>query len=158
MSEIQVSQQGYDQLMQELNELRNVRRPQIREAIQRAREYGDLSENSEYHAAKDEQGRIESRILELESVLSRVRVVEIPKEVSTVALHTRVRLKNEGNGETVEYAIVSGQEANMAERRLSEHAPVARALMGHKKGDTVSVTIPRGTVKYRVLAVLPLEL
>jgi transcription elongation factor GreA len=158
VSDIQVSQQGYDRLIQELNELRSVRRPQIREAIQRAREFGDLSENSEYNSAKDEQGRIEGRITELEAVLAAVRVVEMPKHVSAVTLHSRVRLENTSTGARVEYAIVSGTEANWEENKLSEHAPVARALMNHRPGDIVNVTVPKGTVQYKVLEVLPLEL
>lgn len=145
-------------MIQELTELRTVRRPQAREQIKRAREYGDLSENSEYHIAKDEQGRIEGRIQELESALSCARVVEMPKNVSSVALHTRVRLKNVQSGDEVEYAIVSGQEADMAVRRLSENAPVSLALMNHKKGDVVGVTTARGVVRYEILDVLPLEM
>ena len=158
MSDIQVSQQGYDKMVRELHELRTVRRPQAREQIKRAREYGDLSENSEYHIAKDEQGRIEGRIQELEAIIGRSRVVEMPKEVSGVALHTRVRLQNVKTGEKTEYAIVSGQEANMAERKLSENAPVSQALIGHKPGDVIAVALPRGTVHYEILEVLPLEM
>ena len=157
MSDIQVSQRGYDGMLHELHELRTVRRPQAREQIKRAREYGDLSENSEYHIAKDEQGRIEARISELEQMLARSIVVEIPRHVSDVALHTRVKLKNEATGNEIEYSIVSATEANTAERKLSVNAPVAQALIDHKKGDVVSVTVPRGTVKYQIIDVLPLE-
>jgi len=158
VSDIQVSQEGYDHMVEELNELRTVRRPQAREQIARAREYGDLRENSEYHIAKEEQGRIEGRIQELEAMLAVARVVAIPRKVSKVSLHSRVRLQNVETGEQVEYSIVSGSEANMAQRKLSENAPVSQALMNHKSGDVVSVTVPRGTVKYKVLEVLPLQM
>jgi len=158
LADIQVTQEGYDHMVQELNDLRLVRRPQIREQIARAREYGDLKENAEYHVAKDDQGRVEARISELEQILAVARVVQTPRNVDKVCLHTRVRLENVATGEQVEYSIVSGSEANMAQRRLSENAPVAQALMDKRSGDLIKVAVPKGTVQYKVLEVLPLEL
>jgi transcription elongation factor GreA len=157
VSDIEVSQQGYERLAQELEQLRRVSRPQAREQIRRAREYGDLSENFEYHIAKDEQGHIEARITELEIVLSRAKIVQVPTEVSHVSVHTRVRLKNLENGRELEYAIVPPQEANSTERKLSVSAPVPQALLSHAKGDVVVVDIPKGKVRYEILDVLPLE-
>jgi transcription elongation factor GreA len=156
--EIEVSQQGYDSLVAELQELRTIKRPQAREQIKKAREYGDLSENSEYHIAKDDQGRVEGRIQELETILAHARVVDMPQNVSAVALHTRVLYKNLATGTENDYAIVAATEANVDEGKISINAPVPQALLGHKKGDEVTVVLKRGPVSYRILDILPLEM
>ncbi len=146
-----MSQEGYDKLVAELQQLENVELPRVRDAIAEARDKGDLSENFEYHAAKREQGRLLSRIRFKQNVLTHARVLD--KSLlngDTVQLLSKVELTNLANGHTVKNTIVSPHEANIREGKISIKSPIAQALLGKKSGDTVEVRVPAGIVKLRI--------
>jgi transcription elongation factor GreA len=143
-----------EKLKDELESLRTERRREVAERIAHAREFGDISENSEYDDAKNEQAMLEQKIAQLEERLNRARVIdkkEIPKGV--VAVGTRVRLRDLDAKQTVEYVIVGSAEANPREQKLSNESPVGRAIIGKKKGETVEVAAPRGSLKYKIMDV-----
>ena len=139
--------EGLEKLKAELEELTTVKRREVAERIKDAREYGDISENSEYDDAKNEQAMLETRILSLEEKLRSATVVDA-KDISTdvVGVGTAVQIKDEG-GKSVTYTIVGSTEANPAEKKLSNESPVGRALIGQKKGDKVSVQLPNGNAR-----------
>ena len=144
--------EGYDALKLELDTLRNDRRREIAERIRTAREFGDIAENAEYDDAKNEQAMLEHRIATLEERLASARVVN-KKEIPTgvVAVGTKVRLRDVDASETIEYHIVGSAEANPAEYKLSNESPVGKAIMGRKKGETVEVAAPRGSLKFKIM-------
>lgn len=146
--------QGYKQLEAELHRLKSVERPRIIQAIAEARSHGDLSENAEYHAAKEAQGLNEAKVAELEDKLSRAEVID-PSKLSgdTVKFGATVTLVDEDTEEEVKYQIVGEFEANVREGRISIGSPIARALIGRSKGDSVEVTTPKGTRSYEVVNV-----
>ena len=136
--------EGLEKLQAELEELTTNKRREVAERIKDAREYGDISENSEYDDAKNEQAMLEARILSLEEKLRSATVVDA-KDITTdvVGVGTAVKVKDD-SGKSVTYTIVGSTEANPAERKLSNESPVGRALIGQKKGDKVSVNLPNG--------------
>ena len=152
MKEVLLTAEGYEKLKEEIEHLSNEKRREVAERIKQAREFGDISENSEYDDAKNEQAMLEHRIAQLEERLASARVIETD-EVATdvVAIGTRVRLKDIDANETVEYFIVGSAEANPAERKLSNESPVGKAIIGRKKGETVEVAAPRGSLKFKIL-------
>jgi transcription elongation factor GreA len=152
VKEVILTPEGYDKLKEEIENLSTVKRREVAERIKHAREFGDISENSEYDDAKNEQAMLEHRIAMLEERLQNARVIEAD-EVTTdvVGLGTKVRLKDIDANETVEYTIVGSAEANPAEHRLSNESPVGKAILGHKKGETVEVAAPRGAMKFKIL-------
>jgi transcription elongation factor GreA len=147
--------EGLEKLKAELEDLTTTKRREVAERIKDAREYGDISENSEYDDAKNEQAMLESRIAALEEKLRSATVVEA-KDISTdvVGVGTSVKVKDEA-GKSVTYTIVGSTEANPAEKKLSNESPVGRALLGKGKGDTVSVQLPNG--KARELTIQKIE-
>lgn len=146
-----MSQEGYDKLASELKELIKVRLPEAIQAISEARDKGDLSENFEYRAAKREQGRILGRIRFMQNVLSHARVLPAAiQETDTVQLLTKVDLLNISTSKKVTYTIVSPHEANAREGKISIKSPIAKALLGKRKGDAVEVNVPIGTIKLRI--------
>ena len=152
--EILVTPAGLAALEAELEELKTVKRKEIAEKIKVARGFGDLSENSEYDEAKNEQGFIESRIAQLESMLKRVRVLD-EDEISddTVMMGSIVKVEDE-DGEVEEYTISSSTESDLATGKLSDESPVGAALLGKHAGDTADVTLPGGAViQYKVLEI-----
>jgi transcription elongation factor GreA len=152
VKEIILTAEGHDKLKEEIEYLSTVKRREVAERIKQAREFGDITENSEYDDAKNEQAMLEHRIATLEERLVSARVVtkkEIPTGV--VAVGTKVRLRDVDAGETIEYHIVGSAEANPAERKLSNESPVGKAIMGHKKGETVEVAAPRGSLKFKIM-------
>lgn len=152
--EIVVTPAGLVALEAELEELKTVKRKEIAEKIKVARGFGDLSENSEYDEAKNEQGFIESRIAQLESMLKRVRVLD-EDEISddTVMMGSIVKVEDE-DGEVEEYTITSSTESDLASGKLSDESPVGAALLGKHAGDTADVTLPGGAViQYKVLEI-----
>lgn len=152
--EVLLSLEGLKQLEQELIHLRTVKRLEVAERIKQAREYGDISENSEYEDAKNEQAFIEGRILVLEKTLRNARIIDDPVEGNTaVALGTTVVLKDLEFGDTLEYTIVGTLEADPAHNRISNESPVGRAIMGHAEGMIVEVDAPDGTIKYQILEI-----
>ena len=142
---------GLVKLEKELDLLRTVRRREVAERIKQALEFGDLSENSEYEDAKNEQGFIESRILQLENILRNARVLDIGEVTTeTVSLGTTVFLEDLESGEEIAYTIVGSAEADPDAGRISNESPVGRALMGQPVGAVVTVQVPMGNLQYRI--------
>lgn len=149
-----ITKDGYKELETELHDLKAVQRPVISEEIAIAREHGDLKENAEYHAARDKQSFIEGRISELESMVAGAEVIDVEKlEGDEVKFGAYVKLLDMNTEKEVTYRIVGEYEANMAKKWISIKTPVARALIGKKKGDEVDVTTPGGVKEYDVLKV-----
>ena len=146
--------EGYQKLETELQRLKGVERPRIIQAIAEARTHGDLSENAEYHAAKEAQGLNEAKVAELEDQLSRADVIDVTKlSGHTVKFGATVRLVDEDTEEKVTYKIVGEFEADVKLGKVSITSPIARALIGKGKGDVVEVATPKGTRSYEVLKV-----
>lgn len=150
--EFKMSQERYDELKKELEYCKTTRADEIAELIKEARGFGDLSENSEYDEAKNEQGKLYSHIAELENILLHAVIVEEgPEDSDKVSIGCRVIVTNLSTGKTMpEYKIVGSQEADAMHGAISEEAPFGKALMGARVGDEVSVEAPRGTVHYRI--------
>ena len=148
----EISPQGKAEAEAELAELREVKRPRIVAAIKAAREEGDLSENAEYHAAREEQGHLEARIRILEELLANAEVVEAPSG-DTIGVGSVVRFKDADSGEEKEITLVHRLEASMAEGKLSAESPVGKALLGASKGDKVTFETPNGAKNLTVLSV-----
>ena len=145
---------GYERLVDELKHLKTVKRPQVIRAIAEAREHGDLSENAEYHAARERQGFIEGRVAELEDKLSRAEVIDISSlKGSVVRFGATVRIIDEDTDEKTTYQIVGADEADIDSGLLSVISPLARALIGKKKGDAAEVSTPGGHRFYEIVSV-----
>src|SRR6185369_12548939 len=140
--------EGLERLKEELQELQTTRRREVAERIKEAREFGDISENSEYDDAKNEQMMLEQRIAQLEERLRSAKVVD-PKDISTdsVQVGSVVSVKDEKTGKSQKFTIVGSAEANPSESKLSNESPVGRALIGRKRNDVVSVQVPRGPAR-----------
>ena len=152
--EVVVTREGYDKLVHDLDELRTVKRKEVADKIKVARGYGDLSENAEYDAAKEEQAVVEARIADLEATPKVARVID-DSELSgdTVSIGMNVTIQEEGE-EPESYDITGSTEADMNLNRISDESPVGAALIGHKPGDEVDVTLPNGSiVTYKLLTV-----
>jgi len=155
--DVVMTHEGYQKLENELNELRTVKRKEVADKIKVARGYGDLSENAEYDAAKEEQAIVEARIADLEATLKVARIID-DSELShdTVSIGMKVKILAEGDDEdeAEEYDITGSTEADMNLNRISDESPVGAALIGCKAGDSVDVTLPNGNIiTYKVLAV-----
>ncbi len=149
--EVLLTLDGLTRLEKELDLLKTVRRREVAERIKQALEFGDISENSEYEDAKNEQGFIESRILQIENILRNARVLdEGDVDTETVGLGSRVVLEEIDSGEDFDYLIVGSAEADPERARISNESPVGRALMGQRAGETVTVNAPMGSVRYRI--------
>jgi len=147
-----ITEEGLQKLRQELEQLRSVERPEISRQIAEARDKGDLSENAEYDAAKEAQGMLEMRISKLEDMVANARVIDESKiDISKVQILSKVKLKNLVTNTTMEYTLVSEAEANLKENKLAVGTPIAKALMGHKKGEIVEVNIPAGKMKLEII-------
>lgn len=152
MSTIQLTPKGYKQLQEELVEIMEKTLPHAKDRLGKARAMGDLSENSEYHAAKEELGFADGRRREIEAILKQATVVEEQSNDDTVSLGKTVRVKREGADEEV-YDIVGEFEANPAERKLSSTSPIGAAFMGAHVGQTVTATVPAGTISFKILSI-----
>ncbi|MBR3514883.1 MAG: transcription elongation factor GreA [Lachnospiraceae bacterium] len=151
---IQISQEGKLKFEEELHELISVRRKEVAQKIKVAREQGDLSENAEYDAARDEQRDIEARIEYLENLLKNVEVIDESKsDRNTVHFGSKVKVKDLELGEEYTYAIKGASEADALEGKISNTSPLGKALIGRKKGDTIEVEAPAGTIKYEILEI-----
>ena len=152
VKEFKMSQERYDELKKELDYSKTTRADEIAELIKEARGFGDLSENSEYDEAKNEQGKLYSRIAELENILLHAVIVdETDMDSDKVSIGCRVTVTNLDNGKTLpEYTIVGSQEADVMSRAISEDSPFGKALMGRKAGDEVTVEAPKGVIHYRI--------
>ena len=145
--EIALTPEGQAKLEEELRHLETVRRREVGERIKEAKEFGDISENSEYDDAKIEQAWVEGRIAEINLILANVTIINSPKSTPTkVSLGSKVELEDVETGEIHMYQVVGSAEADPAHDRISNESPVGQAIMGRKKGETVQVTTPRGTV------------
>lgn len=142
---------GYKTLQAEYSDLVNEKRHSVAQRIQKAREYGDLSENAEYAEAKDEQSFIEGRILELEQILSNVTVIENSGQKDIVQIGSKVTVHL--NGKDVLFSIVGAQEANPMEKKISHESPLGQALLGKKIGSVVEVDAPVGKLNYKILSI-----
>ncbi len=154
MERVPMTLEGYKHLEEELHRLKAVERPRIIQAIAEARAHGDLSENAEYHAAKEAQGLNESRVADLEDKFNRAEVVDTAKLSGTsIKFGATVTLVDEDTEEKVKYKIVGDMEASVKDGKISISSPIARALIGKGKGETVEVTTPKGSRSYEILKV-----
>ncbi len=155
MSQVPLTAAGAERLKEELKELKSVKRPAVIEAIAEAREHGDLKENAEYHAAREQQGFIEGRIKELESVISNAQIIDVTKlpQSGRVVFGCTVDLIDVETEEEVSYQIVGDVEADISANRVAISSPIARALIGKEEGEDVAVEAPGGTKEYEVAAV-----
>ena len=152
MSKVPMTVSGEESLRRELERLKKVDRPRITQAIAEAREHGDLKENAEYHAAREQQSFNEGRIMEIEGKLANAQVIDVTAIPRTgkVIFGTTVDLVNVESGETVTYRIVGDDEANVKNNLISVSSPIARALIGKEEGDVVVVKAPGGDVEYEI--------
>ena len=155
MKDVILTPEGYENLVQELETLRTDRRREVADRIRTARDFGDIAENAEYDDAKNEQAMLEHKIAQLEERLAHARVIDTGDvDTSVVSVGSVVRLRDVEAKQSVEYHIVGSAEANPAEQKLSNESPVGRAIIGHKKGETVEVATPRGKVlKFKILEI-----
>lgn len=155
MQRFPMTKRGYEQLKAELNELKTVKRPHVIEAIAEARAHGDLKENAEYHAAREEQGFIEGRIQELEAKLSSAQVIDVTQLPKTgkVIFGVTVDLLNLETEAEIRYTIVCEDEADFKKGKISVTSPIARALIGKEEGDVAVVATPGGEVEYEIVEV-----
>ncbi|MFN4283858.1 MAG: transcription elongation factor GreA [Alphaproteobacteria bacterium] len=154
MEKMPMTPAGYERLVAELKQLKDIERPAVIRAIAEAREHGDLSENAEYHAAREKQSFIEGRVLELEDKVSRAEVIDASKMTGkTVRFGATVTLADEDTDEEATYRIVGADESDINSGLLSVAAPLARALIGKEPGDSVEVTTPGGHKSYEVVKV-----
>ncbi|PAU77714.1 transcription elongation factor GreA [Halovibrio salipaludis] len=149
---VPMTKQGEQALRDELYRLKSEDRPRVIQAISEAREHGDLKENAEYHAAREQQSFVEGRIQELEGKLGAAQVIDVTtiEKTGKVIFGTTVRLINMDTEEEVTYQIVGDDEADIKEGRISISSPIARALIGKEEGEEVSVQVPSGTVEYEI--------
>jgi transcription elongation factor GreA len=155
LKEVLLTPEGYEKLTQELEVLRTEKRREVADRIRVAREFGDIAENAEYDDAKNEQAMLEHKIAQLEERLLSARVIDVADvDTSVVSVGSVVRLRDVDAKETVKYHIVGSAEANPAEFKLSNESPVGRAILGHKKGETVEVLTPRGSkIKFKIMEI-----
>ncbi len=154
MQKIPLTKQGYDVLQEELKKLRDTERPAVITAIAEAREHGDLSENAEYHAAREKQSFIEGRINELEAIISSAEVIDpIGIASDKVTFGATVIIADCQTDAEKSYTIVGDPEADLSQGKISISSPVARALIGKQQGDTVQVQAPAGTIEYEIVEI-----
>ena len=149
-----MTQEGFDQLKKELEELKSVKRREISEKIRVARGFGDLSENSEYDEAKNDQAMVEARIADIESMLKNVKIID-QDELTTELIHigSKVQVKDVEFDEVCTYQIVGSSEADPSNGRISDESPVGKGLLGHKVGETVEIETPAGVMQYEILGI-----
>lgn len=155
MNKVPVTVQGHEQLQSELKQLKSVERPNVIRAIAEARAHGDLKENAEYHAAKEQQGFIEGRIKEIESKLSNLQVIDVTEidAKGRIVFGSTVELIEEASGNEIVYKIVGEDEADIKTGKISYTSPIARALIGKNEGDVVNFSAPGGEKEYEVVDV-----
>ena len=147
-----MSEEGYNKLVAELREMETIQRPEISRQIAEARDKGDLSENSEYDAAKEAQGMLELKISNLKAIISEAKIIDTSKlDTSTVQILSKVEMKNVKNGMKMVYTIVSESEANLKEGKISVNTPIAQGSLGKKVGDVAEITIPQGKITLEIV-------
>ncbi|QQG46270.1 MAG: transcription elongation factor GreA [Candidatus Niyogibacteria bacterium] len=149
-----LSQEGFDRLKAELKSLKNEKRKEIASRLEYAKGLGDLSENSEYHEAKEAQLENEGRIVELEDVLARSVIMSKAPAKNNVAIGSTVVVARAGSSDSFTYILVGSEESNPIKSKISYGSPLGRALLGRKKGEEVKVVAPRGEIKYKILDIM----
>ena len=148
------TEEGLNKLRAELSEMKGRGRTAIAHQIAEARDKGDLSENAEYDAAKDAQGMLELKISKMEEVIANARLIdESTIDVSKVSVLSTVRIKNKRNGATLEYMLVSEEEADLKQNKISVQSPIGKGLLGKKAGDTAEIAIPSGKIEFEILEI-----
>ena len=151
---IYLTKEGYESLKRELDELKKKFMYEVAQKIKDARELGDLAENSEYEEAKNEQGRIGSRIREIEEILSRAELIDVSNMDSNVInLGNKVLIRDLSSGEEMEITIVNPQEADIFERKISVDSPLGKALLGRRLGETIRIRAPKGVQRFQILGI-----
>lgn len=149
-----MSQEGYDKIRAEIKQLEEVERPEVIRQIQEAREKGDLSENAEYDAAKEAQGKLETKIAEMKAMLADAKIIDTSKvQTDVVQILSKVEMKNVKTGMVMTYTLVSESEANLREGKISVATPIAQGLLGKKVGDVATITIPQGIIELEILKI-----
>lgn len=149
-----MTQEGYNKLIEQIKQMESVERPRISAQIAEARDKGDLSENAEYDAAKEAQGMLEMKIAQLKDTLSNARVIDESKiSNDTIQILSKVKVKDTKSGRVMDYSLVSENEANIRQGKLAVSTPIGKALLGHKVGDVVEVTIPAGLLHLEVIEI-----
>lgn len=149
-----MTKDGYKKKMEEIAYLESVERPRISAAIAEARDKGDLSENSEYDAAKEAQGMLEMKIAKLKDLVANARLIDETKlNTDEVNILSKVKIKNTANGMTMEYTIVADSEANLKEKKIGSSTPIAQGLLGHKLGEVVEIKVPAGLMKFEIVEI-----
>ena len=154
MGRVYLTKEGYEKIRSELERLQTKERPVVIKAIATAREFGDLSENAEYHAAKERQAHLETKIAELSDKLLRSEIIDerkMPKDKAY--LGAKVTLKDQKSNQEIEYTLVSTDEADFEQNKISTQSPIGRALLGKGVGDQVEAKVPEGTHHYEILAI-----
>ena len=147
-----LTQEGYDKIVADLDEMKSTGRQKVAKAIAEAREKGDLSENAEYDAAKDAQGMLELRINELEKTLANARVIDASQlDTSKVTVLSKVTIKNVNSGKSITFHLVSESEADLKAKKISVNSPVGKGLLGKKVGEVATVETPRGNIEFEVV-------
>ena len=154
MNRIPMTVLGEKTLREELVTLKTVKRPEVIQAISDAREHGDLKENAEYHAAKEEQSMLELKIAKLKEVVSNARIIDESKlDTSKILIHSTVKLKNTTNNMEFKYTLVADSETNIKEGKLAVNSPIGRGLLGKKVGDIAEIEVPNGIMKFEILEI-----
>tara|TARA_B100000809_G_scaffold19731_1_gene17347 strand:+ start:15217 stop:15690 length:474 start_codon:yes stop_codon:yes gene_type:complete len=148
------SEQGLKKLKDELFQLEQYERPRVTQEIADARDKGDLSENAEYHAAKEEQSHLEFKIAKLKNVVSNARILdESQLDTSKVLIHSKVKIKNTTNGMEFDYRLVADSETDVRNGKLSVNSPIGRGLLGKKVGEIAEIQVPNGIMKFEIVAI-----
>ncbi len=152
MAIVYMTEEGYKKMMEEINYLESVKRPEISRQIAEARDKGDLSENAEYDAAKEAQGLLEMKISQLKDKVANARIIDDSKlNTHTVQILNRVKIRNTKNNMTMEYTIVTESEANLKEGKIASSTPIAQGLLGKQIGDIVEIKVPSGTMTFEIV-------
>lgn len=148
------TEEGLQKLKEELNYLEHTKRPQVSQAIADARDKGDLSENAEYHAAKEEQSLLEYKIIQLKNTIANARVIdESQLDTSKVLIYSKVKMKNLNVNKEMAYTLVADTEANLSQGKISVKSPIGEGLLGKKVGEIAEVTVPNGILKLEILEI-----
>lgn len=149
-----MTEEGYKKLLEDLNFLESVKRPEISAQIAEARDKGDLSENAEYDAAKEAQGLLEMKIAQLKDLVSKTRILdESNLRTDVIQILNKVKIKNTKNNAVMEYTLVSETEANLREGKIAVNTPIAQGLLGKKKGDKVEIKVPSGVMSFEIMEI-----
>lgn len=149
-----MTDEGYKKLLEDLNYLESVKRPEISAQIAEARDKGDLSENAEYDAAKEAQGLLEMKIAQLKDLVSKTRILdESNLRTDVIQILNKVKIKNTKNNAVMEYTLVSETEANLREGKIAVNTPIAQGLLGKKKGDKVEIKVPSGVMCFEIMEI-----